>query len=50
VADGDVLVVYSDGILEAANAADEQFGEARIAAIVRAHFAQPAEAIRKTRV
>jgi hypothetical protein len=43
---GDVLVLYSDGILEAANGADEQFGEERVAAVVRAHFGEPAEEIR----
>jgi phosphoserine phosphatase RsbU/P len=32
---GDVLVFYSDGVTEAANAADEDFGEARLAEIVR---------------
>jgi hypothetical protein len=45
-ADGDLLVLYSDGILEAANAADEQFGEERVAAVVRAHFGESAEQIR----
>lgn len=32
---GDVLVFYSDGVTEAANAADEDFGEGRLAEIVR---------------
>lgn len=44
--DGDVLVIFSDGIVEAANGADEQFGEERVASVVRAHFARPAEEIR----
>ena len=43
---GDLLVLYSDGILEAANAADEQFGEERVAAVVNAHFHCDAEEIR----
>ena len=43
---GDLLVLYSDGILEAANGADEQFGEERVQAVVRANFARPAEEIR----
>ena len=43
---GDVLVLYSDGILEAANAADEQFGEERVQSVVHANFARPAEEIR----
>jgi len=34
---GDVLTVYSDGIAEAIDASQEQFGEDRIGAIVREH-------------
>jgi serine phosphatase RsbU (regulator of sigma subunit) len=41
---GDLLVVFSDGILEAANAHDEEFGEARILAAVEENWAgSPAE-------
>lgn len=36
---GDLLVVYSDGILEAANALDEEFGEERILAAVEENWA-----------
>ncbi len=36
---GDLLVVFSDGILEAANAADQEFGEERIVAAVRENWA-----------
>lgn len=43
---GDLLVLYSDGILEAANAADEQFGEERVRAVVRENFHLQAEGIR----
>jgi hypothetical protein len=43
---GDVLILYSDGINEATNAADENFGEDRIAAIVRMHSDATAEEIR----
>jgi sigma-B regulation protein RsbU (phosphoserine phosphatase) len=32
---GDVLVIFSDGVCEATNAKDEEFGEARISEIVR---------------
>ncbi len=32
---GDVLVLYSDGIVEAANSADEEFGEERLGAVLR---------------
>ena len=36
---GDLLVVFSDGILEAANALDEEFGEDRILAAVEENWA-----------
>lgn len=36
---GDLLVVFSDGILEAANAGDEEFGEDRMIAAVRENWA-----------
>ena len=36
---GDLLVVFSDGISEAANALDEEFGEARILETVRENWA-----------
>jgi len=36
---GDVLVVFSDGVCEAANIHDEEFGDTRIADIVRRHIA-----------
>ncbi len=36
---GDVLVIFSDGVAEAANARDEEFGDDRIAEIVRRHIA-----------
>jgi hypothetical protein len=42
----DVLVLYSDGIIEAMNAADEEFGEDRVLAIVQARCDDTAEAIR----
>jgi hypothetical protein len=43
---GDCLVLYSDGIVEATNDADEEFGEDRLAAVLRAHCDETAEAIR----
>jgi len=36
---GDVLVVFSDGVAEAANIHDEEFGDTRIAEIVRRNIA-----------
>ncbi len=35
---GDWVIVFSDGVSEALNAAEEEFGDARIAAVVREHF------------
>jgi serine phosphatase RsbU (regulator of sigma subunit) len=35
---GDLMVVFSDGILEAANALDEEFGEERILAVVQENW------------
>ncbi len=43
---GDILVLYSDGIVEATNDADEEFGEDRVLAAVRAHAGDTAEEIR----
>jgi hypothetical protein len=37
---GDLLVVFSDGIAEAMNDSEEEFGDERIAAIVRRHIDQ----------
>jgi sigma-B regulation protein RsbU (phosphoserine phosphatase) len=34
----DVLVIFSDGVAEATNRQDEEFGEGRIAEIVRRHI------------
>jgi sigma-B regulation protein RsbU (phosphoserine phosphatase) len=39
---GDVLVLYSDGVIEAANASGEEFGEHRLIAAVES-CAHPAE-------
>jgi phosphoserine phosphatase RsbU/P len=42
---GDVLVLYSDGVTEAANPADDEFGEERLAALVGSMRDQPADDI-----
>jgi phosphoserine phosphatase RsbU/P len=41
-APGDLLVLLSDGVYEYCNGGDEEFGEARVGAIVREHHAKPA--------
>jgi len=43
---GDLLVLYSDGVVEAANATEEEFGEERLAAILRENHSRPAAAVR----
>ena len=43
---GDVFVLHSDGIYEARNADDEEYGLDRLAAVVREHSARPAEELR----
>ena len=42
---GDILALLSDGIYEYRDAADEQFGEARVEAILREHHDQPMAAL-----
>jgi len=43
---GDVLVLYSDGVVEAANATDEEFGEERLAQLILENRTRPANEIR----
>jgi sigma-B regulation protein RsbU (phosphoserine phosphatase) len=42
LAPGDILVAFTDGITEAINPNQEQFGEARLAALIEKHRAEPA--------
>jgi hypothetical protein len=42
---GDVLLLYSDGVVEAESASGEQFDEARLIAILRNHWGRPAAEI-----
>jgi len=37
VAAGDLLVMYSDGVVEATDASNEEFGDARLAALLHSH-------------
>ena len=45
LAAGDLLVVSSDGITEAPDAADEEFGEARLERTLRDHAKLPTDAL-----
>jgi serine phosphatase RsbU (regulator of sigma subunit) len=40
-----LLVVYSDGILEAANARDQEFGEERVIAAIERNASKPPDTI-----
>ncbi|MGA2263923.1 MAG: PP2C family protein-serine/threonine phosphatase, partial [Acidobacteriota bacterium] len=42
---GDLLVLYSDGIVEAANASEEEFGEKRLCSIIQENCARPSSEI-----
>lgn len=42
---GDLVVLYTDGVTEAKNASNEEFGEARLEEIARTHRAEFADAI-----
>lgn len=42
---GDLVVIFSDGVTEAVDMQDEEFGEERLLAVVRRHRAEPAESI-----
>ncbi|HLY19059.1 MAG TPA: SpoIIE family protein phosphatase [Bryobacteraceae bacterium] len=44
---GDRLVLFTDGITEIANAADEEFGEERLMEVLRTHRALDAEAMQQ---
>ena len=44
---GDGVVLYTDGITEAANSADEQYGLERLCEVVRKHWVKSAEAIKE---
>jgi len=45
---GDKLVIYTDGVSEAENAAGDQFGEERLAELLKASSKQPATELHKT--
>ncbi len=43
---GGLLLIYTDGIIEALNAAGEEFGEPRLAGLLREHHTEEVEAVR----
>ena len=42
---GDVVLIYTDGITEALNPGEEEFGESRLLEILRSHPQLPVEAL-----
>jgi sigma-B regulation protein RsbU (phosphoserine phosphatase) len=46
VTDGALLVLYSDGVVEATNASDEQFGEDRLRGVLSQSAGKPSTEIR----
>ncbi len=48
VRDRDVLVLYSDGLAEATNTSDVEFGEERLLAVVEANWHRPVSDIQKS--
>jgi sigma-B regulation protein RsbU (phosphoserine phosphatase) len=44
ISPGDLLVLYSDGVTEAPNALEEQFGEERLIAVIRGSSPQASAA------
>jgi len=43
---GDIIVMYTDGVTEAMNDSEEEFGEGRLIDYIRANFSRPAVEIR----
>jgi sigma-B regulation protein RsbU (phosphoserine phosphatase) len=46
LAPGDILLIYTDGLTEASNRQEQEFGEQQLEAVVREHAARPAAEIR----
>jgi serine phosphatase RsbU (regulator of sigma subunit) len=47
ISPGDVLIMFSDGIVESTNASDEEYGEDRLVAEIEANYAAPVEVLRQ---
>ena len=45
---GDILVIYSDGLTDAQNLAEEEFGEERLRHLIRSEGSAGAAALKKT--
>jgi len=48
LAPGDILVLYTDGVTEAAGAAGEEFGEPRLIDILRSDYTMPVQSLLET--
>ncbi len=46
IATGDLLIVFSDGIVESANPRNDEYGEERLAEVIKANFTKGVEEIR----
>ena len=48
ISDGDLLVMYSDGLVEAANEAEQEYGDARLIALLQKHLEDTPAKLRET--
>ena len=48
ISDGDLLVMYSDGLVEAANDAEEEYGDARLLTLLQTHLEQTPAQLRES--
>lgn len=48
IADGDLLVMYSDGLVEAANDTQQEYGDARLVALLQTHGEETPAQLRKS--
>ena len=48
ISDGDLLVMYSDGLVEAANDAEEEYGDARLLSLLQTHLEETPAQLRQS--
>ena len=48
ISDGDLLVMYSDGLVEAANDAEEEYGDARLLTLLQTHLEETPAQLRES--